>query len=663
MPATPFTHTLKSLADWAGPVNAGSGCLACLAHVLRGRIHFFEREVEECANCLDPAPEFLCQRVTHYYADKPYGLIGDSGCQWNSSHKDVTRVQTWEYDGGSVLVSDVWSGTCTSLEVLDCTFSHNGCRVRLTDEITSTMNADGTWSGTRHQTRLDICTPANNYDTTVEYNAGCAGFTDIITVTDTYCPIEQTEEEATEEITDAENDTAIWGADAEAQFPAAWPWAGIWWAGRLWGGGAMSPDHHPITNPASPLLPHTPGGRDVLRAKITLPDSAYPGQTYALSWAEVTRALGYEVACSGSERGRTVTTRDRTVTLTDQMLAPDDRLGSMAYDNSSWNTLGYTLVSVPTPTAPGSPPTAGFPAAAFLRRSRVRFAMRGPGAFTFRVRKVDVLNSDPSDYTTTFASLTTAGTLADDGTNSTSYFDNTPSSHLHSVYLFLDWVRDGDGNDVVGGLALAKVRDGWSGFRQLDHATLQGNSQFYRRMAFTQVSTIVATYIPDPEEDPPENAECLESLPYLDFTQTQVWEQVVDPLTGAVPDWSLASATGSGGGASWTGEVSAYDPPDYVFPTAAEGWTVGPTTATDPTVLDPDPADALNGALWATFARVENTPNPFFGGKILAVTPRTSTTTPFTYASGAVEQSAQIFIYADEPGTSVQIVNIHAAGV
>jgi hypothetical protein len=636
MPPVPFTHTVTSLADWGGPVNSGSGCLSCVTHCMRGQSRWFGRSnAAPYQNCTDPEPEeYLCQRVTTFTNSHNIPPDNETCYQFDSGATNWTRTETWNAAGEKT--SDVYSGSCTSSSELVC----NG--VTLTDDFNATMNADGTWTGTRHYTRTDTNNPATNYDITVPYNFGCPGFGfGTTTVVDTYCTLEQTQEQADEEVDGAENSTDLWGATKEEQFPSM----GCY--------GSLSFD---IPSPSSPLYRHDQYGREVLRARLTVADEYFPGQQYSVSWDEVVRNLGYGIARSGSGRGTTSTTRTRTYALSDPMSAPDDALGSMAAGDASWDSLGYSVITVPrTPSGPGSSPTSGFRAASFVRRSRIRFAMRVPGDFDFRVRKIEVLNSDPTDYTTTLATLSTSGTLADDGTNSTIYTAFAPSDHLRSVYLFLDWVRDGYGKDVAGWLALGKVRDGWAGFRQFDHATLQAASAHYRVKTFTQTSTASSDYMPPTPA--PGDVACLESLPWLDFSQTQIWTQTILP-GGGESDWALTSASGSANGASWSGEIASLDPPAFSLSTSpsAASWTQSESnTPTTPT---------STGASWTNWDRVIETTNPAYGGTIVSVTRRTSTTTAYTYPTDDdVQETSQIYVYAPAPGQSVQLANVHAAGI
>lgn len=701
MSATPFTHTLKTLAEWGGPVNAGSGCLACVSHVLRGKTHWFARDAAPYKNCLDPAK--ACIKATQggeitFTRTRTDISLGFDGSVIFSNVQVVTYTLTasgeWSVkDGGSLdstytgsttfngsLVGDVEVRTSTGSScapaivpvfIGEGNAGHVGVAVS-DDGLTTTYTPDGFVAyadGVGYLRSRRFYNTSTGATTTV--NGDGAGLSspwvligeDVAVYSGSIVHqkfVEETEGDADEEVAEAEEDTDIWGNTPDAQFPASWPWGGGWW--DAWDGLAMSPQRQGYPNPASPILKHTAEGRDVLRAKLAIADTFYPGQGYALKWSEIVRALGYDVARSGTQRGRTVATRDRTITLEDPMIAPDDDLGSLDYDDASWDLLGYALLAIPsTPEDEDAPPTDAYRAADLVRRSRLRFGFLFPGAFTFSIRRVEVVDGEEPMVTT--LSLTTAGTVGADGVNATPDLDLEPASRLGSVYVTIDQVQDADGKPVGGWLALGKVRDGWWGIRQLDHATLQADSQFYRRRVFTQVASVVASYIPDPENPPSEaEAACLASLPWMAFSQTQVWAQSIDPATGELPDWTLVSAEGSAGEAAWSEEVSTFDPPAYEAPTEGAGWTVEADSASAATESSPSPADALNGAIWAVFDRVVATPNPFFGGKTLAATPRSSGTTAFSYAGGDVQQSALIYVNPAAPGTSLQVVNVHASG-
>ena len=704
---------LVSPTDWAGPLHAG--CLNCLPAGLRGRVEWFERRnaLAGPRNCTDPAGVATGNSVrtssTGYSQDYHQAIPAPS--------VGVDCVVTYGYSvavSGSVTSTRdasgavTYSGTSyTFREITSTTYS--GCP-GYTDDSSDTGVEDrdtGTGiefsnGGSPAATTTVVDTPtAHGYTRTTtttwdsyssasapgsaEYIAGGytgdprIHYTGTITETQSYSLDEDTEEEADAAVAAAGGASSPfdWGGTPDAQFP----WLGLPTTGADPGEidprGTMDPlrtDYSRVKNSA--ILRHTSAGRDVLRGRVAIPNETFPGQAWQVDWAVVTRQLGWGPARSGTAPGRTETTRYRLYTLNDAMSAPEDAVGPLAWADASWDALGYALQTVPRtppPAAEGEPansPTAGLRVASRLRRSRLRFATRAPGLVTFKLRWLTVLDADPATFTTALAELTTAGTLAADGTNSTDAVDYAPPDQIHSVYLFVDEVRDAAGRLLPdeAWIAPGKVRDGWLGFLQLDHASIQAGSVFYRRRAFRQQTAVTATYSPDPGSTPSEeDAACYGAtgegaLPWLTFTQTQVWEQVAGGA--GVPDWSLVSATGSCGAAAWTGEVSPFDEPEPAEATVAGGWSLGASTASRTDAVEPA-AGERNGAIWADWARVEPVANPRFGGVTLGLATASSGTTAATYAAGTsstVQQTNVIYLYAADAGTSVQIVNLHVRG-
>lgn len=699
MPAIPFSHIQVSPSEWGGPLNAGSGCLGCISYVLRGKKIYFERDAEPYLLCVDPQPEEVCvsasQEGDMTLTDTTLTIYLDSaGNQTGSRTVIETKVWhasgEWSYDEGGVKTSTI-ARQATDDGVLfidefdevtseDCTplIAGTGAGVTATtseDGTTITYIADDTVASQGSTTYNRLRTYYNPGDGSSQNVYGSApGLespwilaydrqgvrTGSLTHTKVFGVPEQDEGEATDEISDSENDESIWGIGDEAQFPAAWPYAGIWWIDAF-SSDPMHPKYMPMVNPGSPLLKHEPEGRDVLRAKIAISDTFFPGQSYTVSWAEISRRLGYYVARSGTDRGRTVTSRDRELKLEDQMLAPDDSFGSLDMASASWGLFNFSILDVPE-TRDDQQPDDGYRTAGFLRRSIIKFSVRRTGVFTFRIRKTQISSGDPESAVVTFSTLATDGSINSEGINSTPEIEFIPSSNLTEIYITVDWVRDSLGADISDWISLGKVRDGWAGFRQFDHAELQANSAFYRRMVFIQTSSIVATYMPDPEDPPTsEELECLESLPWMDFTQSQTWVKTIED-GGAESAWSLQSAEAADGATTWDDEVTAFDPPALFVVGAAE--TITATSATMAHEESPTDPEELNGATWAIWGRVFATPSVYFGGNTLSVENKTSLTSAKNYSSGGdVEQTAQIYIYPPAENSSLQIANVHVAGV
>lgn len=663
--------TRTAPADWAGPLNPGSGCLGCLPVGLRGKNVWFARRnaLAGPSNCTDPEPSYVQVSSTASGSLSEFDPAG--GCDRSAARSAfVNVVDGVETSGGTAVI----------------TFGNSACGPGSTTSETyanliTALRSDGddwsAWSGPIPGVQTRTLSRTYSYGSG-EYGSGSA------TETSTTALDEDTQVQATAEVEAAEDRTDVWGGDADAQFP--WLLAPGLPIGNHYGlgYGTMDPGRQEYAAPASPLLSNKFNGREVLRGRIAVPDVSFPGQTWRADWAVVTRRLGWNVARGGSGPGRTETTRERSYTLAEPMDAPDDALGPMAWAHASWGLLGYALQSVPptppapAPGAPANPPTAGLRVASQLRRSRLRFAVRVPGVVTFRLRKLTVLDSDPTSYTTALANVDTAGTLAADGTNSTAAVDYAPPDQLRSVYLFVDEVVNALGHTLPASawIAPGKVRDGWLGFIQLDHSSIQAGSVSYRRLEFTQETTVTSIYTPDPENPPTEDeATCSESegFPWMNFTQTQTWTKTAGPGASqrasllATPasgtrDWELTAASGSCVDQTWTGEVSEFDPP--VASGIGGAWTVGAATAT---ISETQPVDAeeQNGALWVNCARVEPATNPRFGGVTTAVATAGENTSAATYGTGeplAVQQTGVIYLSAEDAGRSVQIVNLHVRG-
>jgi hypothetical protein len=707
-----LTQTI-SPSDWCGPLNAGSGCLDCLPVALRGQVEFFARSnaLEGPRNCAQPPPVYIetssssaggGYSVSSSYSSGPrtlYNAYSGVYCEGYNSYESTTiegdaTASTTTYVGRGSFSEGNNGGPLCAQFVTDTTTTTPGPGGSTTEVIntyklndwvtysdTTTTEGDvagGNYTSTRVRTSVGDYT--NTTTGTDPYTGGTITYTTTFSVDATWTQTtvhtrrldEDTQEEADDEVEASESSPDVWGETPDEQFPRLYDVPLIDAAF-----GTMDPQWNEHPAQASVLLPRTSAGRFVLRARFAIPAAAFPGQTYAATWAVVTRRLGWGVARSGTAPGRTETNRSRLYTLTDPMSGPEDDLGPLAFADASWGDLGYSLLIVPytppapAPGAPANRPTSGLRVAGRLRRSRLRFATLAPGLVTFKLRRLTVLDSDPAVYTTSLAEVTAAGTLAADGTNSTDDIDYAPPDRVHSVYLFVDEVRDAAGRLLPdeAWIAPGKVRDGWLGFLQLDHAAVQADSVFYRRRTFRQETSVTATYSPDPEAPPSEEDEACYgstgegSLPFLDFTQTQVWEQVAG-LAG-VPDWSLASADGSCGEQTWTGEVSPFDPPGASPATVAMGWTLGASTASRTDPQEPA-AGERNGALWANWARVEPVANPRFGGETLDLAIGSSGTSAATYTEGvepgSVQQTGIIYLYAAEPGRSVQLVNLHVRG-
>jgi len=457
-------------------------------------------------------------------------------------------------------------------------------------------------------------------------------------------------------------DATQWGADEEAQFPPAWNegyYPNQFLADARYEGWSDIPTA--ITG----LIAHP----NVGRFRLAVSDTYYPGQAYAFSWDVVTRSLGYGIKRSQTECGTTQTTSTRTYTLEEALTAPEDSLGPMGSTDGSWDDLDSAIVRVPpTPSGTGNSATGGFFAAGPLRRSKVRFAVLVPGSFTFKIRKVEVDTSDPNATpVSTTQTLLTSGTLGEDGTNSTSEVHFQPSLiENREVYLFIESVKNSLGVLVTDWLALAKERDGYTGFfRRFDEPDPPVAPLFYKRFKFTQTTTITATAggedcdpppdPPDPPDPDPEENPCatgtggeVEPPPLLSFTQTQVW--VMERGSG----WKLLSSTGSGGGASWSNEVTHFDPPDmlnfYPYPDLADDdWTVSATSASKT-----DTSESAS-ALRAEFARVFPTPNGYFGGKVQSISRSTSSDTLQTYGDEDYRVTSTIVSVEPAEGTAIQL--------
>lgn len=658
---TAFAYTLTSLTGWAGPINAGTGCLSCVTHCVRGRAVWFDRGANphyiECLDPLGDAPSYevaLFYAVGGAYTSRASGSCGPFG---EGTSVDTAVVDYYEghYDNTTFTL---FRATCDPEEtvVTPYGFLHAGPHVGFVDSYLYWQFADpGTTGGSGWVPSSNASIPealepggSNNVgdyfdkvvalESSYDYYWGefeWEGVTyrnrdvgELRTVTGYREVGSVTEIEATQVVEDAADDADTWGADAEAQFPQ------IACPGPAYGEGAMNPNSCDISNPSTVVYEHTKEGRRVFRGKLSVSQAYYGPQVFSIKWDRVLRKLGYDAVRLVSASGSSSATRSRSLTLTELMAAPEDASGSLAFDSATWAQRGYEILDVPTT---GVPFSSGFLAADLATRSRVRFAVREQGVFSFQIRKVE--KRGDGSLETTNATLSTDGSIADDGTNSTDSFDVAPSDRLSEVRLFVVSAP------AVQWMALGKVRQGALGFRQLNHATLQADSLFYRKRAFTQTTTITSTYAPAEGE-----TDCSESdVPWMDFNQTQTWEQVM-----GAPDWTLASASGSCGGVSWTDEVTVFDPPNTALgvPPGVATWTQTETAF-----------DGFEGHAYAAiFDRVVPTANPFFGGKILSVAEQTSVTTPATYASATVQQTATIYAYAGVRGTGVQIVNVRVHG-
>lgn len=96
----------------------------------------------------------------------PYVTDCAAACEtWDTSYSDTT-VTTYDPVTGTSSSSYSGEGSCSSTSYSTC----NG--VTLTDDTSATYT-NGTWSGTRHYTRVDTNNPATNYDYTDPRNSAC----------------------------------------------------------------------------------------------------------------------------------------------------------------------------------------------------------------------------------------------------------------------------------------------------------------------------------------------------------------------------------------------------------------------------------------------------------------------------------------------------------
>ncbi len=264
----------------------------------------------------------------------------------------------------------------------------------------------------------------------------------------------------------------------------------IWPAGVIDGSGLAGGSINQIANlnAATPRYPDAYNVGIVMsfrHLRFLIPDSVAPNQTWRVALLiEKRKGLpGWVEAFTSAGTPNSFDTE--TLTLEDEISAPVDPLGSLAQADASWALIGWTWGTI----ALNSAQTV----ATHTRRSRVRLGF-APGtrsvAITFRLRR---LESKPGSPTVeTFAELTTA--IQPDGLNLTAEVWVAPPDNLTTVTISVVWVRDAEGSNVTGWSWITKTRDGQWGIRQLDHASLQAGSRFFRRARLVKSTSITPNY-------------------------------------------------------------------------------------------------------------------------------------------------------------------------
>ena len=267
-----------------------------------------------------------------------------------------------------------------------------------------------------------------------------------------------------------------------------------------------------------------------VRLWLGMPAEWAPGQNWKIYYEVVRKRMGLSAVddpdgYEGTPTPTTSSTATNTFTLTEEMFAPEDALGSMAEADSSWDDLSWE--------AYGSSATAGF-----AQRAWFRVMVPLEGTFTVRLKKVQTGEAD------SFVEVTTSASA--DGLNATAPVWVSIIDHTRTATVSVEWVRDAEGADVTGWVALRKVRTGAWGQRQWDHAATVAGSRFFKKQtaAWSASVTVSATLRDD----------ACGTLG--DVTETASLEKVWTFTNGWPSLWTLVSASGSHGTTSWTDETT-----------------------------------------------------------------------------------------------------------
>ena len=266
--------------------------------------------------------------------------------------------------------------------------------------------------------------------------------------------------------------------------------------------------------------------QNAVRVWMGLRAADAPGQDWRIYYEVVRQKLGVRAVGGGNVEGTAVQTRtwSSAITLSDEMFAPEDRLGSLAEADASWDAFGWAVGA--------SSATANHTA-----RAWARVVARRSDVLTVRLRKVQTGEAD------TFATLTTSP--SPDGLNATGPVWVSLADHTRTATLSVEWVRDAAGVDVPAGdwVFQRKARTGSWGQRQWDHAATVAGSRFFRRQ--TLVWDAAATV-----SDATLAAGACGEL--LDLEQTAELEKVWTPAGGWPAGWTLVSGEGSQGTQTWS---------------------------------------------------------------------------------------------------------------
>ena len=288
------------------------------------------------------------------------------------------------------------------------------------------------------------------------------------------------------------------------------------------------------------IRPEDSVGASASRQWLGIRADLAPGQEWRIFYEVVRRRLGVGFEQGGDYVGTVTQTRDwsQTLTLSDEQLAPQDVLGSMAEADPSWATIGW---------ARGA--TAA--ASTFTQRAWLRVVAHRPDVLSVRLKKVQ------TGEAAAFVTLTTGASA--DGLMSTEPLFVPTLDHTRSATVTVEWVRDAEGLDVPAEdwTVLVKTRTGAWGRRQYNHAATVAGSRFFRKETAVWTGTAVAT-----GGTLTQFPECGERL---DLSQTATLERTWSPPSGWPSRWTLLSASGSQGGTSWSA-------PDIIADSGLRAW-------------------------------------------------------------------------------------------